>query len=150
MQLIDGAGKVPRTWSYIRTSCTSCHNICCTACVRSTRAVSLHAGVSVLHSSVSYEDSFSDLASRTLLVRHNGMYARHHTSCTVSAMVDLVGFRSRVWHSSTCHNTSTTHTPHSASISAEWHASPMQFITPINLCRDISSYSFWKSIVHQP
>jgi hypothetical protein len=104
MQGIDGAGKVPRKWSYRHTSCRSCHYICCTACVLRICAVSQHAGVSVMHSSVICEASFTDLASRAHLVRHNGMSARHYTSCTVSAMVDLVGFMSRVWFLSTCRN----------------------------------------------
>ena len=86
MQLIDGAGKVPMKWSYTHTSCTSCHNICCTACVLSSiYAASVHAGVSVMHSSVIHEASFSDLASRTHLVQRNAMFVPHHTSCTVSA-----------------------------------------------------------------
>jgi hypothetical protein len=98
MRCIYGAGKVPMKWSYTHTSCTSCRNICYTACVLSICASSVHAGVSVMHSSVICEASFSKLASRTHLVQRNGMSARDHTSCTVSAMVDLVGFRFRAWH----------------------------------------------------
>ncbi len=98
VDLIDGAGKVPRKWSYVQTSCTYYHNICFTACVLSISAVSQHTDVSVMHSSVIYEASFFELASRAHLVRRNGMSARHHTSCTVSAMVDWVGFRSRIWY----------------------------------------------------
>ncbi len=60
-------------------------------------AVSLHAAVSVGHSSVICEAIFSELVSRTHLVRRSGMSAQHHTSRAVSAMVDLVGFKSSVW-----------------------------------------------------
>jgi hypothetical protein len=95
VQHIDAAGKVPRKWSSVHSSCTSCHNICCIACVLSIFAVSVHAGVYVMHSSVIFKASFSELASRTHPMWRNGMSARHHTSCTVSAMVDLVRFMSR-------------------------------------------------------
>jgi hypothetical protein len=78
MQVVDCAEKVHRKRSYIHTSCTSCHNICCTACVLSACAVPLHAIVSVMHGSVICEASFSELASRTHLMQRNGMSARHH------------------------------------------------------------------------
>jgi hypothetical protein len=106
MHPIGGAGKVHRKWSYIHTSCTSCRNICSTARVLRACAVSVCAVASVTHSSVICGANFSELASRTHPVRPNSMSARHHTSCIVSAMVNLVGFRSRVCaFASTCHIT---------------------------------------------
>jgi hypothetical protein len=113
--------------------------------------------VSVTHSIVICEASFSELASRTHLVRHNGMPARHQTSCIYCLCHGRLG---RIQVSSViCHIVlqysivcldSTTCSPHSASTSADWHAFSTQFSTQINFGHDISSYSLLESIIHQP
>ncbi len=109
-----------------------------------------------MHSRVTCEASFSELASRTRFVRRSHMSALHYTSCTVSAMVDLVGFMSRACHLSQ-HVALIDRvfvqykdTPHDTSIWAECQASSMQFTTQINFCHDISSNSLLKPIIHRP